>query len=120
MSNDNKNVAVPVIGTSDMPPVETLNYETYYKVSSVFINDLKIIMQDVAYADAKPYFDFLANYNYVLPIAVLQEFINMLGKMPFGTVAPLMDVINNKNLFSKYFEDITLKLTKVQNPSIKK
>ena len=69
-------------------------------------------MQDVAYADAKPYFDFLANYNYVLPAAILQEYINMLKKMPFGTVAPIMEVINNKNLFPKYFEDITPKPAK--------
>lgn len=116
----NKNAAAPVVGTSDMPQVETLSYETYYKVSPVFINDLKIIMQDVAYADAKPYFDFLANYNYVLPVAILQEYINMLGKMPFGTVAPIMDVINNKNLFPKYFEDVTPKPAKVQEQPAKK
>lgn len=113
MSN-NKNTAEPVIGTSDMPQVETLNYETYYKVSPVFVNDLKIILQDVAYADAVQYFDFLKSYNYILPVAILQEFINMLGKLPFGTVSPIMEVINNQNLFPKYFEDVTPKPAKAQ------
>lgn len=107
--NKNNDKSASVVGTSDMPQPEILNYETYYKVMPVFVHDLKIIMQDVAYADAKPFFDFLINYNYMLPAAILQEYINMLAKMPFNTVSPIMNVINNKNLFPKYFEHITPK-----------
>jgi hypothetical protein len=112
--SDNKNANNQVIGTSDMPHVETLKYETYYKVSPVFMNDLKIILQDVAYADAIQYFDFLKNYNYILPVAVLQEFINMLEKLPFGVVSPIIEVIKNDKLFPKYFEDVTPKPANTQ------
>lgn len=98
-----------VIGTSDMPPVETLNYDITYQVSNIFLNDLKLTIKDIAYADAKRYFDFLAYYNYVLPIAVLNEFLKMLANLPFKYVAPLFQVIQNKDLFAKYFIDITPK-----------
>ena len=110
----------PVIGTSDMPPVQVLQYETYYKVSQVFINDLKIVLQDAPYADVKPFFDFLKSYNGILPAAMLNEFLNKLAAMPFRMVSPIMEVIENKNLFPKYFEDITSQIVKQPAQQAKK
>ena len=109
-----------VIGTSDMPPVQVLQYETYYRVSQVFVNDLKIVLQDAAYADVKPFFDFLKNYNFILPAAILNEFLNKLAAMPFRMVSPIMEVIENKNLFPKYFEDVTAQIVKQPAQQAKK
>ena len=102
MSDDKK-----INGTSDMPPVEVLDYNKTFKVSDLFLNDLKITLKDVAYADAIPYFNYLAKYNYILPVAILNEFLKMLSNLPIKYVAPLFAVIQNKELFSKYFVDIT-------------
>lgn len=116
MSNEKKE---PVIGTSDMPPVQTLKYETYYKVSQIFINDLRLVMQDAAYADLKQFLDFLKSYNYILPVAMLNEFINRLATMPYRTVSPIMEVIENKNLFPKYFEELKPKQPANSQPNKK-
>lgn len=112
MSESKENKKEQVIGTSDMPPVQVLQYETYYRVSQVFVNDLRIVMQDAPYADVKPFFDFIKNYNYILPAAMLNEFLNKLAAMPFRVVSPIMEVIENKNLFPKYFEDVTAQVVK--------
>lgn len=98
-----------ITGTEDMPQPEVLAYETTFQVSNVFVNDLKIILKDVAYADAKQYFDFLSHYNYVLPIAILNEFLKRLSDLPYKYVSKLFDIIQNKDLFPKYFIDITPK-----------
>lgn len=99
-------------GTSDMPPVQTLDYNKTYQVTNIFLNDLKITLKDVAYADAKKYFDYLEHYKYVLPIAILNEFLKMLSNLPMKYVAQLFGVIQNKDLFPKYFVDITDKVVK--------
>lgn len=96
-----------VIGTSDMPQPKTVTYEIFYRVTQVFINDLKTVLQDAAYADVKQFLDFLKNYNNILSTAVLNEFLNKLSSMPYRMVSPIMAVIENKDLFPKYFEDVT-------------
>lgn len=113
--SDTSNKQNPVIGTSDMPPAQTLKYETYYKVNQVFLNDLRTVLQDSPYAEVKKFLDFLHNYNYILPAAMLNEFLNRLAYMPYKTVSPIMVVIENKDLFPKYFEDVTAQVTKPIN-----
>ncbi len=103
----NEKVDNQVIGTSDMPPAKTENYETFYRVTQIFLNDLKTVLQDAAYADVKQFLDYLKTYNYILPVALLNEFLNKLSAMPFRMVSPIMSVIENKDLFPKYFEDVT-------------
>lgn len=106
------------VGTSDMPPVEILNYGQQYRVTKLFLNDLKITLQDAPYVEVRRFLDFLKNYNYSLPSAVLNEFLNQLAAMPYKMVSPIMDVIDNKKLFSKYFEAVVPNLNQV--PSIVK
>lgn len=96
-------------GTSEMPQSETLNYDVTFHATKVFLNDLKIILKDVAYADAQPYFDFLEHYNYTLPIAVLNEYLKQLSNLPYKYVNQLFQIIQNKDLFPKYFEEVTAK-----------
>lgn len=96
-----------VNGTSDMQPVEVLDYNKTFQVTDLFLNDLRLTLKDVAYADAIRYFNYLANYKYILPIAILNEFLKMLSNLPMKYVAPLFAVIQNKELFPKYFVDIT-------------
>lgn len=115
MSEKQANKKEPVIGTSDMPPVQTVKYETFYRISQLFINDLKIVMQDAPYADVRQLFSFLENYNFILPAAILNEFLNKIASMPYRLVAPIMEVIENKNLFPKYFEDVTAQVVKQQS-----
>ena len=104
---DNKQEKQKVNGTSDMPPVQTLDYNKTFQITNLFLNDLKITLRDVAYADAKRYFDYLAHYNYILPISILNEFLKLLSDLPMKYVAQLFAVIQNKDLFPKYFVDIT-------------
>ena len=117
--SDNK-VNNQVIGTSDMPSPKTVTYETFYRVTQVFVNDLKTVLQDAAYADVKQFLDLIKSYNNILPIAVLNEFLNKLSTMPYKMVAPIMAVIENKDLFPKYFEDVTSQvILKPANPEQK-
>ena len=109
-----------IIGTEDMPQPEVLAYETTFQVTNVFVNDLKIILKDVAYADAKQYFDFLSHYNYVLPIAILNEFLKRLSDLPYKYVSKLFDIIQNKDLFPKYFIDITPKQNQTPTAPVEK
>ena len=109
--SDLKTTENQVIGTSDMPPAKTVNYETFFRVTQIFINDLKIVLQDAAYADVKQFLDYLKKYNFVLPVATLNEFLNKLSNMPYRMVSPIMTVIENKDLFPKYFEDVTSQVT---------
>lgn len=118
---ENKAENKKVNGTSDMQPVEVLDYNKTFQVTDLFLNDLKLTLKDVAYADAIRYFNYLANYKYILPIAILNEFLKMLSNLPMKYVAPLFAVIQNKELFPKYFIDITPNKNqqRVENPEKK-
>ena len=118
---ENKAENKKVNGTSDMQPVEVLDYNKTFQVTDLFLNDLKLTLKDVAYADAIRYFNYLANYKYILPIAILNEFLKMLSNLPMKYVAPLFAVIQNKELFPKYFVDITPNKNQqqVENPEKK-
>ena len=94
--------------SSEMPEPQTLDYNTYYRVTPLFINDLKIVMNsgNVAYVDAKKLFDKIKEYNGLFPFAVLNEFIRDIGRFPYKVVSNLMEVIENKENFPRYFEFI--------------
>lgn len=90
-------------GTSDMPEPEVLTYENMYKISDVFKSDLKRILDEVAYVDAKKFYDILEVNNDVLPAALLSEFLRKLGSLPYKYVSPLMRAIEKKEAFDAYF-----------------
>lgn len=91
-----------------MPAPQTLDYGVYYRVTPVFINDLKIVMNNgnVAYVDVKKLFDEIKERNGVFPVAILNEFIRKIGAFPYKVVCPLMEAIEDKEKFEKYFEII--------------
>lgn len=91
-------------GTSDMPEPEVLTYENMYKVSNVFKNDLKIILDELPYVDAKKFYDVLASNKDVLPAAILSQFIRNLGLLPYKYVAPMMKALEKKEAFDVYFQ----------------
>lgn len=95
-------------GTEEMPEPELVNYETYYRVNDIFVNDLKVCLGDMAYVEVQKYLNFLSNYNNILPVASLNEMIRMLGNEPFRMVNPLMVALNNSENFNKYFTQLDL------------
>ena len=87
-----------------MPEPQVLNYEIRYKVTPLFINDLKKVMADVAYVDAKKLFDKIDENKGILPAAMLNEFIRDISMFPYKYVSGLMAVIYDESKFGKYFE----------------
>lgn len=103
---NNAEVVVPdqnLKGTSDMPDPEVLVYENMYEVTSVFKNDLKKILDEIPYVEAKKFYDVLAMNNDRLPAALMNEFIRNLGMLPYKYVSPLMRAIERKDAFEAYF-----------------
>ena len=92
--------------STEMPEPQTLDYNTYYRVTPLFINDLKIVMNNgnVAYVDAKRLFDKIKEYNGLFPSAILNEFIRDIGKFPYKVVSNIMEVIEKQENFHRYFE----------------
>ena len=96
--------------SSEMPEPQVINYGQHYKLSDLFINDLKKVLADVAYVDAQKFFDKIDNTeNRIMPIAQVNELIRDLSYLPYKVVAPFMTVINNKDNFLRYFVPIDLK-----------
>jgi 16S rRNA A1518/A1519 N6-dimethyltransferase RsmA/KsgA/DIM1 with predicted DNA glycosylase/AP lyase activity len=94
-------------GTSKMPEPRTVEYEITYKATPVFMHDLEIVLGNVAYVDACKYIDKVKNNSGIFTIAILNEFINSLGNLPYRIIAPLMKALENQDKFNKYFELIT-------------
>jgi len=90
----------------EMPEPQVMNYKAFYKVTPLFINDLKTVMNNgnVAYCDAKKLFDVINEHNSILPAAILNEFIRSLANFPYKVVSGLMSVIEKDENFKKYFE----------------
>lgn len=90
--------------SSEMPEPQVMNYGQHYKLSDLFINDLKKVLGDVAYVDAQKFFDKINQVDdRIMTIAQINELIRDLSYMPYRVVAQLMGVINNKENFLKYF-----------------
>ena len=93
--------------SSEMPEPQVMNYGQHYKLSDLFVNDLKKVLSDVAYVDAQKFFDKIDQAeNRIMPISQINELIRDLSYLPYRVVAQLMGVINNKENFLKYFVPI--------------
>lgn len=98
--------------SSEMPEPQVINYGQHYKLSDLFINDLKKVLADVAYVDAQKFFDKIDNTeNRIMPIAQVNELIRDLSYLPYKVVAQFMNVIKNKENFLRYFVPIEPKKT---------
>lgn len=89
--------------SSEMPDPKIMDYNGHYKLSDLFVNDLKKVLGDIAYVDAKKFFDKIDQHNRIMSNAQLTEFINEIQGLPYKVVAQLMGVINKKENFLKYF-----------------
>ena len=98
-----------IVKSSEMPESQVMNYYQYYKLSDLFINDLKKVLADVAYVDAKKFFDKIDKAeNRIMAIAQINELIRDLSYLPYKVVAQLMTVINAHENFIKYFVPIDI------------
>lgn len=102
--SDNNNQSV--VGTSDMPAPQTINYNVEYRVTEIFIKDLCTVLKNSPYVEVKKLLDFIESYNRIFPVAVLNEFIRTLTNFPYKVILPLMKVIENQDKFKFYFETI--------------
>lgn len=94
--------------SNDMPEPQVIQYYQKYRITELFINDLKKTLGDMAYADTKPLIDKIEECERVMPVAKLDEFIKDLSGLPYKVVSKLMSVIGNKDNFLKYFEPIPI------------
>lgn len=101
--------------SSEMPEPQVMNYAQHYRVTQLFVNDLKKVLADVAYVDAQKFFNKITENNYILPIASVNEMIRDLACLPYKYVSAFMTVINNKENFLKYFEPIPLQQVNIEN-----
>ena len=100
-----ENTSTPV-GTSDMPTPQTFTYEKSYTISELFKKDLLSVAKELPYADAKVFLDEINMYPQGMPASVLNDYVRALGRLPYKYIAPLMNSINNKDNFEKYFIEI--------------
>ena len=94
--------------SSEMPDPQTMDYRQHYRVTSLFVNDLKKVLADVAYVDAQPFFKKIEECNGIMCISAVNELIRSLGCLPYKYVNTIMRVINNSENFVKYFEPLPI------------
>lgn len=99
---------VDLATSTDMPEPNVVQYFQKYKITDMFVRDLKTVLGDMAYVDAKPFFDRIEECGRVMPFSMLDEFIKDLSNLPYKIVAKMMSVVNNKDNFLKYFEPIPI------------
>lgn len=89
-----------------MPEPQIADYNLIYKVTPAFEQDLKTVLGDIAYVDAKKYIDRVKESSGIMPLVKLNEFINQLMDLPYRIISPLIVAISKKEIFDKYFEVI--------------
>lgn len=102
MTKEEKNATV-VENTTNMEKPKTANYEKTYKISDVFINDLKTCLGDLEFNKADQFIRFAEAKKESIITAELQEFVNKLGFLPWRYVSPIMQAINTPEIMAKYF-----------------
>lgn len=102
-------------GTENMPEPQILSYNSFFKVTPVFMNDIQFVLGDMAYADVKKVMDVIIERNGVLPASVLNELIRTIAGMPYKYVYNIMNVIGQKDKFDKYFIEIDANGNPVKN-----
>lgn len=86
-----------------MPEPQTVNYHTYYIVTDAFVNDFVTCTSQMAYVDVMKVMNIIKKHDNVVAISQLNELIRLLGTFPYKYVHPLMDNVNDKDIFQKYF-----------------
>lgn len=94
-------------GTSDMPSPKVMDYNSQYKLTPLFLSDLKIVLKNIPYIEFIKYFNYIEKYNGVFPSAILDEFIHMLEELPYSVIYPLFNALAKEDNFNKYFQKIS-------------
>lgn len=105
-----------ILKSTEMPEPQTLEYMKFYQITPLFVSDLKKVLADTAYVDAKKFFDRITECKSIMPIAMLNEFIRDLGNLPYKIVCNLMTVINDNNNFVRYFTPIDVQEVATKYP----
>ena len=93
----------------EMPEPEVINYSQVYRMSDLFINDLRKVLADVPYVEAQKFFKKIDDCKRIMPISALNELIRDLSYQPYKVVNGIMTVIQNKDNFIKYFIPMEVK-----------
>ena len=93
----------------EMPEPEVINYSQFYRLSDLFINDLRKVLADVPYVEAQKFFKKIEDCKRIMPISALNELIRDLSYQPYKVVNGIMTVIQNKDNFIKYFIPMEVK-----------
>lgn len=95
-------------GTGGMAAPQILDYGVKYKITPTFRNDLKMLIKELAYVDAKNLLNVLDDNQNVLSASILNQFIRRLSLLPYKVIHPIMDIIDSgdKEKISKYFQRI--------------
>lgn len=94
--------------SSEMPEPQVINYAEHYRLTDMFINDLRKVLADVPYVEAQKFFQKIDACQRIMPISQLNEFIRDISYLPYKVVAQIMGVIGNKDNFLKYFAPIVV------------
>ena len=102
--------------SSEMPEPQVMDYRQHYRVTSLFVNDLKRVLSEVAYVDAEPFFKKIEESNGIMCISAVNELIRDLGRLPYKYVNTIMKIINTSENFVKYFEPLPIPEDQKQQP----
>lgn len=91
-----------VVGTSDMPEPQVINYSALYETTEKFRNDLNITLFEMPYVDAEKVYEYFRKYNWVIPVNVLNEAIRHISRLPYKYVCGIMKNIEGD--FNNYFK----------------
>ena len=86
-----------------MPEPQTLNYNIYYVVTELFVNDFLTCTDEMAYVDVMKIMSIINRHQNVVSSGQLNELVRILGTFPYKYVNRLMANIGNNDMFAKYF-----------------
>lgn len=89
-----------LMSSDKMPAPTTVNYDQYFKITPLFIENINIALTNVDSADSLNIKETIEKNEGVLPIAIVNEIIHKVSKMPYRYAKTFMNVIEtNQSLY---------------------
>lgn len=83
-----------------MPQPQIVDYEKYFKISELFKTNLNAALKNMPVEEVSDIIKIVENCNDVLPLAVMNETVQRISKMPYKYVKTFMRVIEtNQSLY---------------------
>ena len=101
MSNNKEDKGTKVVGTSDMPEPQIIDYSSTYSVTEQFKRDLILTINELPYIEARQILEYYEKYNWSIPTNILNESIRHISRLPYKYVCGIMKNIETN--FSNYF-----------------